>query len=219
GVELLVVLRVGDRARDHLPDRHTRRLRGELQHGQCLLRGQPAYEVDHAPRLGRGRAHEPGRGPHHRRRRWGGRCCHRVLSYLSLVLPPAALPVFLHVTAEGAGQRELAELVSDHRLGDEHRYVLAPVVDGDGVADHLRDDRRPTRPRLDHVPGALLVLGHHLLHEVVVHERALLQTAWHRFLPSTNPGCAYGCWTGAGRSACPSPCSCGGSGPPADPSG
>jgi hypothetical protein len=34
-------------------------------------------------------------------------------------------------------RRELAELVADHLLGDEHRHVLAAVVDGDRVPDHL----------------------------------------------------------------------------------
>ena len=46
------------------------------------------------------------------------------------------------VAAEGARRRELAELVADHRLGDEHGHVLAAVVDGDRVADHLGEDRR-----------------------------------------------------------------------------
>ena len=46
------------------------------------------------------------------------------------------------VGAEGAGRGELAQLVTDHRLGDEDRHVLAAVVDGDRVTDHLREDRR-----------------------------------------------------------------------------
>ena len=46
------------------------------------------------------------------------------------------------VPAEGAGRRELAELVTDHLLGHEDGHVLAAVVDGDGVADHLREDGR-----------------------------------------------------------------------------
>src|SRR3954452_17499839 len=35
---------------------------------------------------------------------------------------------------------ELTQLVPDHRLRDEHRHVLAPVVHGDRVADELRED-------------------------------------------------------------------------------
>src|SRR3954454_4635868 len=91
-------------------------------------------------------------------------------------------PLVLDVSAEGARRRELAELVADHRLGDEHRDVLATVVHGDGVTEHGRDDHRSPRPGLDHVLGALVVLRVHLLHQVVVDERALLQAAWHRSL-------------------------------------
>src|SRR6476620_1890369 len=90
------------------------------------------------------------------------------------------LAVVLLVAAEGAGRRELAELVADHRLGDEHRDVLAAVVHGDRVPEHVRDDRGTTRPRLDHVLGALVVLDVHLLEQVVVDEGALLQAARHR---------------------------------------
>src|SRR5437763_2780106 len=45
------------------------------------------------------------------------------------------------VETEGPRQRELAELVADHGLGDVDRHVLAAVVDRDGVADHVGDDR------------------------------------------------------------------------------
>ena len=41
---------------------------------------------------------------------------------------------------EGARRRKLAELVTDHVLADEHRYVLAAVVDAKGDADELRQD-------------------------------------------------------------------------------
>ena len=75
--------------------------------------------------------------------------------------------------------RELAELVPDHGLGDEHRDVLAAVVHRDGVAQHGRDDHRAARPGLDHVLGALSFCDVHLLEQVVVDEGALLQTAWH----------------------------------------
>src|SRR5262245_29517675 len=91
----------------------------------------------------------------------------------------AALPVVLHVPPVGAGGSEFPELVADHRVGHEHGHVLAPVVHGDRVADHGRHDHRATRPRLDDVVGALVVLPVHLLHQVVVDERALLQAARH----------------------------------------
>src|SRR5690242_11563483 len=80
---------------------------------------------------------------------------------------------------EGAGHRELAELVPDHVLVDEHRHVLATVVDGDGQADHFRQDHRATRPGLDR---ALVVGGNrsfHLLDKVKVDERTFLQRTRH----------------------------------------
>src|ERR1700754_2694684 len=73
-----------------------------------------------------------------------------------------------------AGHRELAELVPDHVLVDQHRHVLAAVVDGDGQTDHLRQDHRTTRPGVDRT----LVIGgnggFHLLYEVQVNERTFL---------------------------------------------
>src|SRR4051794_22150251 len=100
--------------------------------------------------------------------------------------------VVLDVPTEGAGGRELAELVPDHRLGHEDRDVLAAVVHGDRVPEHVGNDRRAPGPGADDGLGALLVLGVHLLEQVVVDERALLEAAWHlcrtplpaqRFLP------------------------------------
>src|SRR3954463_4359180 len=87
--------------------------------------------------------------------------------------------VVLDVPTEGARGRELAELVPDHRLGDEHRDVLAAVVHGDRVPEHVGDDRRTPRPGADDVLGALVVLCVHLGEQVVVDERALLEAAWH----------------------------------------
>src|ERR1044072_1002710 len=89
------------------------------------------------------------------------------------------LTVVLLVAAEGAGRRELAELVADHRLGDEHRDVLAAVVHRDRVAEHGRDDHRAAGPGLDDVLGAGFVLRVHLLDEVVVDEGPLLETTRH----------------------------------------
>src|SRR5690606_20717422 len=77
------------------------------------------------------------------------------------------------VALERAGHGELAELVPDHVLVDQHRDVVLAVVDGDGVADHFRHDHRTTRPGLDR--PLVAARGLHLLHQVVVDERALLQ--------------------------------------------
>ena len=53
------------------------------------------------------------------------------------------------VAVEGARRRELAELHADHVLIDRHRHELAAVVDIEGQADELRQDRRTARPGLD----------------------------------------------------------------------
>src|SRR5690606_1367797 len=78
-------------------------------------------------------------------------------------LPSSARRLLVCVTAEGPGRGELAQLVAHHRLGDVDRDVLATVVDGDRVPDHLGDDRGATRPGPDHalLPGAIQVV--HLL--------------------------------------------------------
>ncbi len=69
GVQPLVVLGVGDRAREHLVDLLARRLRRELQHRERLLRGQTADEVDHTARLVRRDAHVTRNRPRARKRR------------------------------------------------------------------------------------------------------------------------------------------------------
>jgi len=70
------------------------------------------------------------------------------------------VPYFLaffvgRVTLEGPSQRELAELVANHLVGDVHRHVLLAVVHGNRQTDELRQDHRAARPGLDR----LLVLG------------------------------------------------------------
>src|SRR5579862_8743678 len=99
-----------------------------------------------------------------------------------VVLLSATAPVVLDVTAESPRGRELAKLVAHHRLGDEHRDVLATVVDGDRVPEHGRDDHRTPGPRPDDRFGSPVVLHVHLLHQVVVHEGALLKATRHRVL-------------------------------------
>src|SRR5690606_11545899 len=96
-------------------------------------------------------------------------------STISLLLSVAglaatALLVVLHVSAEGAGGGELAELVPHHGLGDEHRDVLAAVVHRDRVTQHGGHDHGATRPRLDDVLALGLILGDNLAKQVVVNE-------------------------------------------------
>ena len=84
-----------------------------------------------------------------------------------------------------ARRRELAELVADHRLRHEHGHVLAAVVDGDRVADHLGEDRRGPRPGLDHGLG----VG---------------RCSWPRCAPSGAPRPTGPSWTSGTSASCPS---------------
>src|SRR4051812_25182075 len=90
----------------------------------------------------------------------------------------AALGV-VSVRPERARRGELPELVTDHRLGDVDRHVLAAVVHRDGVSDHVRHDRRTPRPRADHALVVALVHVRHLDHQVLVDERTFLDRARH----------------------------------------
>src|SRR6476661_3917497 len=61
---------------------------------------------------------------------------------------PATLLV-RSVAVERARRCKLAELHSDHVLIDRNRHELAAVIDIEGQADELRQDRRAARPGLD----------------------------------------------------------------------
>src|SRR5688572_9970313 len=108
-----------------------------------------------------------------RRAFWAEMRALRRIAFASMVISLLARLLVAAVTLEGPGEREFAELVSDHVLVDQNRDVVLAVMDGQREADHLRQDHRATRPGLDR----LLVgtRGLHLLHQVVVDERAFLQ--------------------------------------------
>ena len=53
------------------------------------------------------------------------------------------------VAAERAGRHELAQLVTDHVLGDVHADVTAAVMHSEGVTDEGREDRRAAGPGLE----------------------------------------------------------------------
>src|SRR6202795_2608552 len=55
------------------------------------------------------------------------------------------------VAAEMARGRKFPQPVADHVLADEYRHVLATVVDGDRVPDHVGIDDRCARPGADHL--------------------------------------------------------------------
>ena len=50
---------------------------------------------------------------------------------------------------EGPGGGEFAQLVSHHILGHINRHMLASVVDGEGVADKIRENRGGAAPGLE----------------------------------------------------------------------
>src|SRR5919197_1846108 len=84
------------------------------------------------------------------------------------------------VPAEVAGRRELAELVAHHLLRDEHRHVLAAVVDRDRVAHHHGIDGRGARPGANHLLRARVVHRLDLLQQPLLHERILLRASTQR---------------------------------------
>src|SRR5690348_11533901 len=85
---------------------------------------------------------------------------------------PSALALLVGgMAGEEARRRELAELHSDHFLIDRHRHELAAVVDVEGEADELRQDRRTARPGLDRRTATLVLSGFRLLQERQLDER------------------------------------------------
>src|SRR3569623_1449781 len=78
------------------------------------------------------------------------------------------------VAFECAGCRELAELVTDHVLRHVHGDKLAAVVDGNGVANHVRKDRRAARPGAHNLLVVSLVHDRDLRLQMLVDERTLL---------------------------------------------
>src|SRR5689334_10590821 len=78
------------------------------------------------------------------------------------------------MAVEGAGRGKLAELVSHHVFGDEHRDELAPVVNRERQTDGIGGNGRTARPGADDL---LALRGDgvvDLLDEVPVDERTLL---------------------------------------------
>src|SRR4051794_36736676 len=75
------------------------------------------------------------------------------------------------MAGEEARRRELAELHANHFLIDRHRHELAAVVDVEGEADELRQDRRTTRPGLDRRALACVLRGFRFLQKRKFDER------------------------------------------------
>lgn len=75
---------------------------------------------------------------------------------------------------------ELAQLVTNHGLGDVHGNMLAAVVNGDGVTDHLGEDGGRAGPGLHDVLLASLVHRDDTREEARLYERALFETSAHK---------------------------------------
>src|SRR5688500_18595468 len=97
----------------------------------------------------------------------------RRMAFASMVISLLARLLVAAMTLERTGQGELAKLVANHVLVDQHRDVVLAVVHGNGETDHLGQDRGTTRPGLDRL--LVVARGLHLLDQVVVDERALFQ--------------------------------------------
>ena len=140
-VEIVVVLGIGDRRGEHLADVDRHRLRARSAR---MLSASPTFlpRIRPATRLSFcARAADRGRRPQALpcRRPCGG-----------MLACPSALALLVGgVAGEVARRRELAELHADHVLVDRDRHELAAVVDVEGQADELRQDRRAARPGLD----------------------------------------------------------------------
>src|SRR3954469_1748079 len=162
-VDTVVVFGVRDRGLQNLLDDDGTLLLGESQDVEGLVHLLAADQVGHETALVDRQAHAP-------EGRFG--FSHGSASLLHDFFVGG-------VTLEGARQGEFAQLVAHHLVGDVDRHVLLAVVNGDGQADEIGQDHRAARPGLDR----LLVLDGNglvdLRHQVVVHERTLLERTRH----------------------------------------
>src|SRR3569832_1975396 len=73
----------------------------------------------------------------------------RRTALVSMVCVPLLLRDLLvgRVTLEGPREREFAQLVADHLVGDVDRDVLLAVVHGDRQPDEVGQDHGAARPR------------------------------------------------------------------------
>src|SRR5215210_7117653 len=70
------------------------------------------------------------------------------------ILPSPLRLLVRGMAVEGARRRELAELVAHHLLAHVDRDMLVAVVNAEGQAYELRQDRGTAAPRLNHLAAA-----------------------------------------------------------------
>src|SRR5689334_8667155 len=96
-----------------------------------------------------------------------------------LLLPTAAFRRLAAVPLEGAGRRELAELVAHHVLGHIELEERAAIVDGKPLAHELGHDGARPRPGLDGLAVSRVVGPVHLFEQSLVYVRALFERTSH----------------------------------------
>src|SRR5690242_4477720 len=85
----------------------------------------------------------------------------------------------LSMSLEESRRRKFAQFMTHHILGHEHGNKLLPVMDGERVSDHVRNDRRPSGPSLDDLPIFSLIHLLHLLEQMIVAKGALTNRSRH----------------------------------------
>ena len=83
------------------------------------------------------------------------------------------------MTLVGTGGSKLAQLVTNHVLGNIYRNMLAAIVYCDGVTDELGEDRGSARPGLEDLLLALFVHFNDSFDKLRSHKRAFLNTSAH----------------------------------------
>jgi len=73
-----------------------------------------------------------------------------------------------------ARSRKLTEFVTHHVLGYINRNVSSTIMDGDGMAHHLREYGARATPGSDHRFVATLIHILHALEQLGLYERAFL---------------------------------------------
>jgi len=75
------------------------------------------------------------------------------------------------MTVVGPGRREFTELVTDHVFIDIDRHMLAAVVNAEGQAYELRQDRGATAPDLDYFITSAFAYLLSLFEKIAVNKR------------------------------------------------
>src|SRR5262245_12428491 len=89
----------------------------------------------------------------------------------------------LGMALENAGMREFAQLVPHHVFSDIDGHMLLAVVHGNRKSHEIRKDGRTARPGLDWTLVVRLLRRFHLLYQMVIDERALLDRTCHKGQP------------------------------------